>query len=140
METKLNTLIIFFLFFHLAYSQTTTSTRILGIGIGTLIIIIAVIFSIVWCLACRNSSKPEVYSLLGLLVPGIIILAFALTPKESQRQVTSSITDGNFIPHIVFMVLSIVGFLIPCIFLIVNDSFAYKKAKIVARSAFVMRE
>jgi heme/copper-type cytochrome/quinol oxidase subunit 4 len=69
------------LFFHLAYAQTTTSSRILGIGIGTLIIIIAVIFSIIWCLACRNSSKPEIYSILGLLVPGILILAFALTPK-----------------------------------------------------------
>ena len=73
--------LLLFLFFHLAYAQTTTSSRILGIGIGTLIIIIAVIFSIIWCLACRNSSKPEIYSILGLLVPGILILAFALTPK-----------------------------------------------------------
>jgi len=41
-----------------ALSQTTTSARVLGIGVGTLIIIIAVVFSIIWCLACRNSSKP----------------------------------------------------------------------------------
>ena len=123
------------------YSQTTTSTRIFGIGLGTFIIIIAVIFSIVWCLACRNSSKPEVYSVLGLLVPAILILAFILTPKTSQiTTTTSTITDTNFVPHIVFMVLSLVGFLIPGIYLVINDSFTYKKAKNVARSAFVMRE
>lgn len=58
-----------------------SSARVLGIGIGTLIIIIAVIFSIIWCLACRNSSKPEIYSIIGLLVPAVLILAFALTPK-----------------------------------------------------------
>jgi hypothetical protein len=112
----------------------------LGIGLGTLIIIIAVIFSIVWCLACRNSSKPEVYSLLGLLVPGVLILAFALTPKTNQAAATSPITDGNFIPHFIFMVLSVIGFLIPCLYLLLKDTFAYKKAKNVARSAFVMRE
>ena len=68
------------------YSQTTTSTRILGIGVGTFIIIIAVVFSIVWCLACRNSSKPEVYSVLGLLVPAILILAFILTPRQAKSR------------------------------------------------------
>jgi hypothetical protein len=36
----------------------TTSGRIAGIGIGTFIIILAIIFSIVWCLACRTSSRP----------------------------------------------------------------------------------
>jgi len=41
-----------------ALCQTTTSGKVIGIGIGTLIIIIAIIFSIVWCLACRSSSKP----------------------------------------------------------------------------------
>ena len=111
----------------------------LGIGIGTLIIIIAVIFSIIWCLACRNSSRPELYSIIGLLVPVILIIAFIATPKNSQRQSTSNITDGNFIPHIVFMVLSLLGFLIPGIFLLVNQSFTYKKAKNVARSAFTVK-
>lgn len=69
-------------------AQTASSTRILGIGVGTFIIIIAVIFSIIWCLACRNSSRPELYSLLGLLVPAILILAFAVTPKTSQVATT----------------------------------------------------
>jgi uncharacterized membrane protein len=113
---------------------------VLGIGIGTLIIIIAVIFSIIWCLACRNSSKPELYSLFGLLVPVILILAFVFTPKTSQQQSSSTVTDSNFIPHIVFMVLSLVGFLILAIFLLINDSFNYKKVKNVAHGAFVMRE
>jgi hypothetical protein len=36
----------------------TTSGRIAGIGIGTFIIILAIIFSIVWCLACRTSNRP----------------------------------------------------------------------------------
>jgi hypothetical protein len=75
-----------------------------------------------------------------MLVPGILILAFALTPKQSQRQPTSSITDGNFIPHIVFMVLSILGFLILGAYMVVTQAFMYKKAKNVARSAFVMKE
>jgi cadmium resistance protein CadD (predicted permease) len=127
------------LLFQTALSQTTTSARILGIGIGTLIIIIAVIFSIIWCLACRNSSKPELYSLLGLLVPGILILAFAVTPKTNQVTTTSTITDGNFIPHIVFMVLSLLGFLITGGYLLISNAFTYRKAKNVARAAFVMR-
>lgn len=117
-----------------------SSSRVLGVGVGTLIIIIAIIFSIIWCLACRSSSRPELYSIAGLLVPGILILAFALTPKESQRQATSSVTDGNFIPHIVFMVLSILGFLILGLYMMVGEAFTYKKAKNVARSAFIMRE
>lgn len=117
-----------------------SSSRVLGVGVGTLIIIIAIIFSIIWCLACRSSSRPELYSIAGLLVPGILILAFALTPKESQRQATSSVTDGNFIPHIVFMVLSILGFMILGLYMMVGEAFTYKKAKNVARSAFIMRE
>ena len=117
-----------------------SSSRVLGVGVGTLIIIIAIIFSVIWCLACRSSSRPELYSIAGLLVPGILILAFALTPKESQRQATSSVTDGNFIPHVVFMVLSILGFLVLGLYMVLGEAFTYKKAKNVARSAFIMRE
>jgi hypothetical protein len=46
------------------------------------------------------------------LMPLILILAFALTPKASQKKPTSTVTDSNFIPHVIFMVLSIIGFLI----------------------------
>jgi hypothetical protein len=132
-------LIITSLFAQTIFCQSS-SGQILGIGIGTLIIIIAIVFSIIWCLVCRSSSRPEFYSIIGLLVPAILILAFALTPKYSQRQATSTITDSNFIPHIVFMVLSVVGFLILGLYLLFSSSFTYKKAKNVARSAFVMRE
>ena len=132
-------LIALLLFCQTAHAQTASSARVLGIGVGTLIIIIAVIFSIIWCLACRNSSKPELYSLLGLLVPAILILAFALTPKTNQVATVETVTDGNFIPHILFMVFSIVGFLIPGGYLIVVNAFSYKKAKNVARKGFVMR-
>lgn len=117
-----------------------SSSRVMGVGVGTLIIIIAVIFSIIWCFACRSSARPELYSILGMLIPGILILAFALTPKASQRQQTSSITDSNFIPHIVFMVLSIIGFIVLGSYMIVTQAFTYKKAKNVARSAFIMKE
>ena len=133
-------LLTLLLLLHSVSAQNTTSTRILGIGLGTFIIIIAVIFSIIWCLACRNSSKPELYSLVGLLVPAILILAFALTPKTNQITTVNIVTDGNFIPHIVFMVLSLLGFLIPGAFLLVVNTFAYKKAKNVTRSAFIMKE
>ena len=133
-------LLVLLLLLHSVSAQTTTSTRIFGIGLGTFIIIIAVIFSIVWCLACRNSSKPEIYSLIGLVVPAVLILAFALTPKTSQVSTVHVVTDGNFIPHFVFMVLSLVGFLIPGAFLLVVNSFSYKKAKNVTRSAFIMKE
>jgi hypothetical protein len=118
----------------------STSSRVMGVGVGTLIIIIAVIFSIIWCFACRSSSRPELYSIAGMLVPGILILAFALTPKSSQRQPTTSVTDANFVPHIIFMVLSILGFLILGVYMLLDQAFTYKKAKNVARSAFVMRE
>lgn len=43
-------------------------------------------------------------------------------------------------PHIVFMVLGVVGFLVLGGFIAAEDTFRYKKAKNVARSAFVMRE
>lgn len=78
--------------------------------------------------------------MIGLLVPAVLILAFALTPKYSQRQASSTITDSNFIPHIVFMVLSVLGFVILSLYLLLSSCFTYKKAKNVARSAFVMRE
>jgi hypothetical protein len=120
--------------------QSTTSARVLGVGVGTLIIIIAIIFSIIWCLACRSSSRPELYSLLGVLVPVILIIAFVFTPKVSQKPSSSGITDTNFIPHIIFMVLSILGFLILAFYWLVVSYFTYKKAKNVARSAFVMKE
>ena len=132
--------LVLILMLHSVSAQTTNSTRVLGIGLGTFIIIIAVIFSIVWCLACRNSSKPEIYSLIGLLVPAILILAFALTPKTNQITTVNVVTDGNFIPHIVFMVLSLIGFLIPGTYLLLVNTFAYKKAKNVTRSAFIMKE
>lgn len=36
----------------------SSSGRIGGIGIGTFIIILAIAFSVLWCLACRSSSYP----------------------------------------------------------------------------------
>jgi len=81
-----------------------------------------------------------VYSLFGLLVPAVFILAFAVTPKTNQTTTVETVTDGNFIPHIIFMVFSLIGFFIPGGFLIVANAFTYKKAKNVARKGFVIRE
>ncbi len=85
MTVLLNTAILLLLQYALCQSSSSSSSssssRVMGVGVGTLIIIIAIIFSIIWCLACRSSSRPELYSLAGLVVPGILILAFALTPK-----------------------------------------------------------
>lgn len=32
--------------------------QVAGIGIGTFIIILSILFSIIWCLACRTSTRP----------------------------------------------------------------------------------
>lgn len=63
--------------------------QVAGIGIGTFIIILAILFSIVWCLACRTSTRPELYSALGILIPAILILIFVFMPKEKDRIVTT---------------------------------------------------
>ena len=53
---------------------------------------------------------------------------------------TNSISDSNFIPHIVFMVISIVGLILAIVFLMINEVFIFKKAKNIARAAFIMKE
>lgn len=117
----------------------TTSDVVPGIGVGTLIIMISIAFSVVWCLACRSSSYPEIYSIIGVSIPFILILIFILMPKEADRPATTSITDSNFIPHIVFMVISIVGLILALLFLSINEVFVFKKAKNIARSAFIVK-
>lgn len=39
-------------------TATNTDTPVGSIGVGTLIIIITIVFAIIWCLACRSSSRP----------------------------------------------------------------------------------
>ncbi len=46
----------------------------------------------------------------------------------------------NFVTHVVFMVLAILAFVIAGIFLIIDYVFTEKKAKNIARSAFIMKE
>lgn len=117
-----------------------SSGRIFGIGVGTFIIIIAVVFSVLWCLLCRSSSNPEIYSIIGLIVPIILIIIFIFMPKEVNRPPTTAITDSNFIPHIVFMVISIIGLLLALFFIMINEIFVFRKAKNIARAAFIMKE
>lgn len=117
-----------------------TSGRIFGIGIGTFIIIIAIVFSVIWCLACISSSNPQVYSTIGVIIPLILILIFIFMPKEVDRPATTSITDSNFIPHVIFLVISIVGLIVAIVFLLLNEVFVFRKAKNIARSAFIMKQ
>jgi amino acid transporter len=126
---------------QLLLSECQTSGRVIGIGIGTFIIILAILFSIIWCLACRTSSRPEIYSAAGILIPLILILIFVFMPKEKDRLgPIEEETDMNFVTHTVFMVVSIVGFVLAVVFLFLDYMFTEKKAKNIARSAFVRRE
>ena len=66
----------------LASAQNNTTSTV---GAGTIIIIIAILFSIFWCLICRSSSRPEVYSFLGVIIPILLIIIFIFMPKEVDR-------------------------------------------------------
>lgn len=123
---------------NLASAQTTTT--IAGVGVGTFIIIIALLFSIVWCLACRSSSRPEVYSAIGLIVPVILIILFVFMPKDSELITTDTVTDVNFATHISFLAFGIVGLIVSLAFLAMDYLFTDKKAKNIARTAFVMKD
>jgi hypothetical protein len=46
----------------------------------------------------------------------------------------------NFVTHVVFMVLAILAFVVAAIFLLLDYVFTEKKAKNIARSAFIMKE
>jgi uncharacterized protein YneF (UPF0154 family) len=46
----------------------------------------------------------------------------------------------NFVTHVVFMVISIIAFILSGTFICIGYMFNEKKAKSIARSAFVMRE
>jgi protein-S-isoprenylcysteine O-methyltransferase Ste14 len=123
---------------NLTSAQTTTT--IAGVGVGTFIIIIAILFSIVWCLACRSSSRPEVYSAIGLIVPVILVILFVFMPKDSELITTDTVTDVNFATHISFLVFGIVGLIVSLAFLAMDYLFTDKKAKNIARTAFVMKD
>jgi cell division protein FtsX len=57
-----------------------------------------------------------------------------------DRPVSSTTTDSNFIPHVLFLVIAILGFLIGGTFLLLDYAFTYKKAKNIARSAFKIKD
>jgi hypothetical protein len=61
-------------------------------------------------------------------------------PKDKDRVKTNEQTDMNFVTHVVFMVLSIVTFVLATVFLCLDYVLTEKKAKTIAQSAFVMRE
>lgn len=45
----------------------------------------------------------------------------------------------NFVTHVVFMVISILAFVLSGTFILIGYMFTEKKAKNIARSAFVMK-
>lgn len=122
-----------------AAQESTSSGRVAGIGVGTFIIILAIVFSIVWCLACSSSSRPELYSIAGIIIPVLLIIIFVFMPKEKDRVEVTSETDMNFVTHIVFMVISLIGFVIASLSLALSYLVNDKKAKNIARSAFVVK-
>jgi len=133
--------LLFLFSLSIVQANCQSSSRVGGIGVGTFIIILAILFSIVWCLVCRTSSRPEMYSVIGILVPVILILVFVLMPKEINRDDDiNEITDMNFVTHVVFMVIAIIAFVLSCLVLCQDYFFIEKKAKNIARSAFVLRE
>ena len=126
---------------QLANAQTSTSSgRIAGIGVGTFLIILAIIFSIVWCLACRSSSRPEHFSVIGIIIPVLLIIIFVFMPKGKDRVAVTSDTDMNFVTHVVFMVLALIAFTLAGMALLTDYLLTDKKAKNIARMAFVVRE
>jgi hypothetical protein len=73
-------------------------------------------------------------------VPVILILVFALMPKEVDRNDNiDEVTDMNFVTHVVFMVIAILAFVLASFFLCQDYLLNEKKAKNIARSAFVLR-
>lgn len=130
------------LLINLGAAQTTSNStgRIAGIGVGTFIIILAIVFSIVWCLACSSSSRPELYSIAGIIIPVLLIIIFVFMPKEKDRVSFSTDTDMNFVTHMVFMVIALIGFVLAFLSLGLSYLVTDKKAKNIARSAFVIRE
>jgi hypothetical protein len=137
---KLDNILFLILAFLLSHANCQNTTgKVFGIGIGTLIIIIAIVFSTVWCLICRSSSNPEIYSIIGVAIPVILILVFIFMPKEVNRPPSTSITDSNFIPHIVFLVVSIVALILALVFYMISEVFVFRKAKNIARAAFIMK-
>ena len=61
-------------------------------------------------------------------------------PKEVDRPTSSEISDSNLVPHILFLVVAILGFLLAIAFLMINFVFNFKKAKNIARATFVSKE
>ena len=121
----------------LASAQNNTSSTV---GAGTIIIIIAILFSIFWCLICRSSSRPEIYSLLGVIIPILLIIIFIFMPKEVDRPTTTTTKDLNFATHYSFLTMGMVAFLLGSIFSCLDHFFVDKKAKNIARSAFVIKD
>ena len=60
-------------------------------------------------------------------------------PKEKDRVEVTSETDMNFVTHIVFMVISLIGFIIAALSLALSYLVNDKKAKNIARSAFIVK-
>ena len=60
-------------------------------------------------------------------------------PKEVDRVEETEDTDMNFVTHIVFMVLALIAFVVSGMALCLDHFITDKKAKNIARSAFVIK-
>jgi hypothetical protein len=103
--------LLLYSYFLQIYAQSSDG-KVFGIGYGTLIIIISIFLAIIICILARSTSQPELYSFIGILIPIFFILLFVLMPKQSQQKKVSEIIDSNYVPHIVFTVISLLMFVI----------------------------
>lgn len=87
------------------FAQQDSGTRVLGIGYGSFAIILSIIVWIVVCIASRSTQNPELYSIVAAVLPIFFILFFVFMPKQSQQTSSTAITDSNFVPHVIFIIL-----------------------------------
>eukprot|EP01138_Halocafeteria_seosinensis_P004711 gb/GECG01004817.1/.p1 GENE.gb/GECG01004817.1/~~gb/GECG01004817.1/.p1 ORF type:complete len:116 (+),score=5.63 gb/GECG01004817.1/:1-348(+) len=88
------------------------SARVAGVGVGTFIILLTVIVSILICLVGRGTPQRKGFILIGTLLTGIVVLILTMAPRETGDEeekepiVTTRIVAGK-ITVIVMMFLTL---------------------------------
>lgn len=130
---------ILFCYLTLALCDDTNSgTRLAGIGYGSFLIILSIVLGILICIFAQTTTRPEIYSLLAVILPVFFILFFIFVPKKSSgTTTTSTTTDSSFVPHIIFTILILLMFVIALLLYTMDKLMVYKRAKNIARTGVV---
>lgn len=131
---------ILWMILQVAVCQENSGTRIFGIGYGSFLIIVSIIVAVIILVFAQSTTRPEVYSVLALLLPLFFILFFVFMPKQSQRQTTTVETDTSFVPHIIFSILLVLMLMVALVSYLLDKMMVYKRAKNIARSGVVYTE